>query len=206
MSDPTTTPPAATVPPQAPAAPPVAPPVTAPVAAPQATPAAPPVAPPAPYVNPYARPAAKPAVAAPPPVVAPPVAPPAAPISPELAALTAQVEELRGVVAITATVAMNSVPDSVRAYVLARVGDNPAAQVREIEAMRAAGLIAQPIPAGATTTPAATSPAVPPQSTVEGAVLAEYERLRAIAPIRASMFRATNSAAIASAERARKPS
>lgn len=199
------------------------PPAAAPQQPAQATPEAPkaaataaPVKPP--YVNPYAAPKAPAAAAAPGqpsaprPAVAAPAPPspaqPAAPVvDPQVAALTARVDDMRAVLAITATNAINALPESLRGFVVAQYGDDPAAQIRGIESMRSHGLIPaapQVVPQGATTLPAQAAPsAAPSPANPDAAVLAQYEALRTKSPQSAAFFLAANSTAITRARAAR---
>ena len=198
--------------PQTPAAPPSAP-------APQASqPSAPaPDAKPAavPYVNPWANRAPKPAAPAaqpstPAPAAAAPsptVAPVAPTPDPEVIALRARVDAMTSVMATQASDAMNSLPENVRAYVIQRAGDDPAAQINEIRAMRAHGLLAAPpqvVTPGANTLPAPAPPSPPAPASPDAAALARYESLRASgANIAASAFLNANLPAIQRARAAR---
>lgn len=178
----------------APAEPAVAP--AAPAPAPEPV-AASPEAPAKPRaLNPWAKRAA----AAPAPVAAPePVA------DPRLAALTSQVDALRGVLSRQAETELASAPENVRKYVLATAGDDPAKRLDALHALRAAGLATAPasVPTGATTLPAsAPAPAATPANT-DAVLLDHYNRLRETSPIVASAFATANREALARARAAR---
>ena len=195
--------------PQAPAAQPQQP-AAAPAEPKPAQPPAAPVKPP--YVNPYAQ---RPVAPAQPPVAASPAAQPAAPVAapaqppqppvppavdPQVAALTQRVDDMRAVLAITATNAINALPESLRGFVVAQYGDDPSAQIRGIESMRAHGLIPaapQVVPQGATTLPAGNAAPPPSAQTAnpDAAVLAQYEALKT-SPIAQAAFYRLNTAAI----------
>jgi len=94
--------------------------------------------------------------------------------------------------------------------VRAIAGDDPVAQRKAINAMRANGLASPqpaapaPLPPPANTMPAAAPPAAPVEPTGDAAVLAEFQRLKSRgAHITASAFYASNASAI---ERALKSS
>ena len=169
--------------PQAPAATaPQAPAATAPAA--DAKPAA------VPYVNPWANrapkvaaPAAQPSTSAP--IAAAPTAPmtPAAPAQdPEVVALRARVDAMTSVMATQASDAINSLPENAKAYVLARAGDDPAAQLNEIRTLRSHGFLTPPpqvVTAGANTLPAPAPSAPPAPLSPDASALAQYEALKA---------------------------
>lgn len=174
-----------------------------------------------PYVNPYAAPkvAAQPApaasLAAPAPGApvapqAPAAQPPAPVVDPQVAALTARVDDMRAVLAITATNAINSLPESLRGFVVAQYGEDPAAQIRGIESMRSHGLIPaapQVVPQGANTSPSVAAPPLAPTSAnPDASVLAQYEALKAKSPHAAANFFSVNGAAISRARAAARPS
>ena len=147
-------------------------------------------------LNPWAKRAA----AAPAPTPAPE---PAA--DPRLAALTSQVDALRGVLSRQAETELASAPENVRKYVLATAGDDPAKRLDALHALRAAGLVTAPasVPTGATTLPAsAPAPAATPANT-DAVLLDHYNRLRETSPIVASAFATANREALARARAAR---
>lgn len=169
------------------------------VAAPQA-PAATPAKPP--YVNPWQGRAPAPAVAAP--STSPQPAAPAAPVA------DPRVDALMAVLGETVAQDMSALPANVAATVRAIAGDDPVAQRKAINAMRANGIATPPaaapapLPPPANTMPAAAPPAAPVEPTGDAAVLAEYQRLKSRgAFIAASAFYASNAGAI---ERALKSS
>lgn len=143
-----------------------------------------------PYVNPWANrapkaaaPAAQPSTPAP--VAAAPTAPtaPAAPAQdPEVLALRARVDAMTSVMATQASDAINSLPENARAYVLARAGDDPAAQLNEIRTLRSHGFLAPPpqvVTQGANTLPAPAPSAPPAPLSPDASALAQYEALKA---------------------------
>lgn len=187
----------------APEAPAQGAPAPAPAAAPPAPPAAAPEAPKsaAPYVNPWAQPRpAKPAAP-----IAPPVAAQPAAVDPN-AAMRAELDALRGALAVTATREMNAVPENVRTYVLAHAGDDPAAQIRALDALRSSGLVSAqpaaptapaPLPLPANTAPQQPPPAAQTPPTGDAAVLGEWRRLQAAgAHLSAAGFYSSNAGAI----------
>lgn len=179
----------------APAEPAVAP--AAPIPAPEPAAAAPeaPAKPRA--LNPWAKRAA---AAAP---VATTLAEPAA--DPRLAALTSQVDALRGVLSRQAETELAGAPENVRKYVIATAGDDPAKRLDALHALRAAGLATTPatVPSGATTLPsAAPAPLAQPANT-DAVLLDHYNRLRETSPIVASAFATANREALARARAAR---
>lgn len=165
--------------PVAPEAPPPSAPAQPPAAAPPTTPAVR-------TLNPYAAASARPQSAAPtqPPAVVPP-APPAAP-APDVDALRRDMDGLRAVIAGTVAQDLAAVAENVRASVLAIAGDDPVAQRRTLDALRANGIAAPPSATPAPIAPPATTinapPSVAPEvRTQEGAdadVLRRYEALR----------------------------
>lgn len=168
-----------------------------------------------PYVNPWANrapkaaaPAAQPSTPAP--VAAAPTTPtaPAAPAQdPEVLALRARVDAMTSVMATQASDAINSLPENARAYVLARAGDDPAAQLNEIRTLRSHGFLAPPpqvVTQGANTlpAPAPSAPSVP--ASPEATALARYEELKAKGShLAASAFYAANAVSITRARAAR---
>lgn len=198
--------------PQTPAAAPSAPSAQAPAPTAPAADAKPASVP---YVNVWANripksplPAAAPSTPAP--VGAAPSAPvtPAAPAQdPELIALRARVDAMTSVMATQASDAINSLPENAKAYVLARAGDDPAAQLNEIRTLRAHGFLTPPpqvVTAGANTLPAPAPAAPPAPPSPDAAALAQYEELKAKgSSFAASKFLQMNMAAITRARAAR---
>jgi hypothetical protein len=140
-------------------------------------------------------------------VAAPPAAPAAQPAAADPnAAVRADLDAMRSVLAITATREMNGVPENVRAYVLGEVGDDPMAQIRKLDSLRASGLLAATAPAAQTPAPlplpANTGAQQPPAAaqtppTGDSAVLAEWRRLQgAGAHLSAAGFYSSNAGAI----------
>ena len=171
-------------------------PAPAPVAAPAEAAPAPAAAAPAPApakpraLNPWAKRA--------------PAAPAAvAPADPAVAALSTQVESLRGLVARQADEALSGAPESVRAYVAKLAGDDPAKRLDTLHALRAAGLVPTTVPAGATTAPAMASPSTVPTPNPDAVLLAEHERLSSSSPMLAAAFAARNGAALTRARAAK---
>jgi hypothetical protein len=177
----------------------------------QGTPAAPAAQPPAPAA---AAPQAPAASAAKPPYVNPwqgrapaPVAPAAAasaqPAAPAAPASDPRIDALMGVLSETVTQDLSALPANVAATVRAIAGDDPVAQRKAINAMRANGLA---------TAPAAVAPLPPPASTVQPAApvapvassatsddasrLAEFEKLQRAAPTIANAYRLTHADSI----------
>ena len=84
--------------------------------------------------------------------------------------------------------ALDGLPKEARAYIAKVAGDNPAKQLATVRELKAAGLLSQP-----SAQPANSGPkAAPPQGAKDGdsdaAALAEYERLRKVAPVLALDF------------------
>lgn len=202
MSDPTNpTAPVAQEPAQgipAPAAPSApAPAAAAPQTAPE-TPAKPP------YVNPWQgrtpAPAAS-AAKAPAPLAAPPAASVADP----------RVDALMAVLGETVAQDLGALPPNVAATVKAIAGDDPVAQRKAINAMRANGLAsvatAAPLPPPASTVmPAApAAPIAQSPAADDGARLVEYEKLAKVAPTLANAYRLSHADSISRALAARTP-
>lgn len=198
----TTDPAAVPVAPVAPAAAPIAP-APAPVATAPA--ASPPEAAKPPYLNPWAArgkaPAAKPAEVRPSLVSASPTTPAADP----------RVDALMAVLGETVAQDLSGVPANVAATIRAIAGEDPVAQRKALNAMRANGLAsvtpaAAPssiaAPASTTMPTAPVSVAATPANT-DAARLAEYEKLSKVAPILASQYRQTHGAAIDRATKSR---
>jgi len=78
--------------------------------------------------------------------------------------------------------ALEGVSKEVRAYVAKLAGDNPAKQLAAIRELKAAGLLGAPVAAPANTAPKATSPSGAKPGDDDASILAEYERLRKVAP------------------------
>lgn len=199
----TTDPAAVTAAPVAPAAAPAAP-APAPVATAPA--ASPPEAAKPPYLNPWAtrgkataaKPAAKPAEVRPSTVSASPAVPAADP----------RVDALMTVLGETVAQDLSGVPANVAATIRAIAGEDPVAQRKALNAMRANGLAmgttASNITAPASTTmpTAAVAVTASPAST-DAARLSEYEKLSKVAPILASQYRQAHGAAIERASKSR---
>lgn len=88
--------------------------------------------------------------------------------------------------------ALDGLPKEARAYIAKVAGDNPAKQLATVRELKAAGLLSQP-----SAQPANSGPkAAPPQGAKDGdsdaAALAEYERLRKVAPVLALDFQHKN--------------
>lgn len=199
----TTTDPAAVT--AAPAAPVAAPAAPAPAPVATAPAASPPEAAKPPYLNPWATrgkaPAAKPAEVRPSSVSASPTTPAADP----------RVDALMAVLGETVAQDLSGVPANVAATIRAIAGEDPVAQRKALNAMRANGLAsvtpaAAPssiaAPASTTMPTAPVSVAATPANT-DAARLAEYEKLSKVAPILASQYRQTHGAAIDRATKSR---
>ena len=171
---------------------PAAPDATAPSPSAPAAPASPaqtaaPVAPQSPRVNPWALRPAPAAKAAPAPGDAPSQPAPvnAAP------APDPRVDALMAVLGETVTQDLAALPANVQSAVKAIAGDDPVAQRKAINAMRANGIATPPAPAAA-----------PAEPTGDAAVLAQYQSMKARgAHLSAATFYTQNAAAI---ERATK--
>lgn len=84
-----------------------------------------------------------------------------------------------------------------RAYVEKHAGDNPAKLLATVRELRAAGLLSSPTSAPASTAPKAPAPpAASKPGDDDSAVLAEYERLRKVAPVIALDYATRNSEAL----------
>jgi hypothetical protein len=118
-----------------------------------------------------------------------------------LSRMRAQIERDRGLVeeakgyraelAEYAASALGGISKEARSYVEKVAGDNPAKQLATLRELKAAGLL------GAPSAPANSAPkAAPPQGAQNGdsdaAILAEYERLRKVAPIIALDYQQRN--------------
>jgi hypothetical protein len=78
--------------------------------------------------------------------------------------------------------ALEGVSKEVRAYVAKLAGDNPAKQLAAIRELKAAGLLGAPVAAPANTAPKAASPSGAKPGDDDASILAEYERLKKVAP------------------------
>lgn len=105
------------------------------------------------------------------------------------------VEEAKGYraeLAEYASSALGNISKEARAYVEKIAGDNPAKQLATLRDLKAAGLLGQP-----STAPANSGPKAPAQPGAQpgdsdAAALAEYERLRKVAPVIALDFAQRN--------------
>lgn len=172
-------------------------PKTAPATEPSApAPKAAAEAPKAPSANPYAG--AKPKPAAPP-------APDADTLA-RIAALEAQsaaaAQALRG----HAEDALAQVPEAAQKAVRTIAGEDPAALLSALRALRTNGLIAPPIPAGATTAPAVAAPSAPNEADADAQLLKTFRDLERSAPVIAHTFRRANEKQIERALARSKPS
>lgn len=182
----------------------IAPSAPAPVAAAPQTPAEAPAKPP--YVNPWQGRAPAP----PAPVAAKPdaTAQPAAPAAP---AADPRVDALMAVLGETVAQDLGALPANVAATVRAIAGDDPVAQRKAINAMRANGLASvansAPLPAPASTVMpmAPATPAASPAGADDAARLAEYEKLAKAAPTIANAYRLSHADSITRALAARTP-
>lgn len=84
--------------------------------------------------------------------------------------------------------ALAALPKEARAYVEKIAGDNPAKQLATVRELKAAGLLAQPSAQPANSGPKAAPPAGAKDGDSDAAALAEYERLRKVAPVLALDF------------------
>ena len=93
--------------------------------------------------------------------------------------------------------ALDGLTKEQRAYVERQAGDNPAKLLATVRELRAAGLLSSPTSAPASTAPKAPAPPAASKSGDDDAsVLAEYERLRKIAPVIALDYANRNSDAL----------
>lgn len=88
--------------------------------------------------------------------------------------------------------ALDGLPKEARAYIAKVAGDNPAKQLATVRELKAAGLLAQPSAAPANSGPKAAPPAGAKDGDSDAAALAEYERLRRVAPVLALDFQHKN--------------
>lgn len=162
-----------------------------------------------PYVNPWQgrTPApVAPKADAPAPVAASTAASAAPAIDPRIDALMAVLGE-------TVAQDLGALPANVAATVRAIAGDDPVAQRKAINAMRANGLAVSPLAAPAPlATPASTTmpaPSVAPAAVSltadDASRLAEYEKLARVAPTLANAYRITHADSITRATAARTP-
>ena len=84
--------------------------------------------------------------------------------------------------------ALVALPKEARAYVEKIAGDNPAKQLATVRELKAAGLLAQPSAQPANSGPKAATPVGAQPGDSDAAALAEYERLRKVAPVLALDF------------------
>lgn len=100
--------------------------------------------------------------------------------------------------------ALEGLPKEARSYIEKIAGENPAKQLATLRELRAAGLLAAPAPAApANTAPRAPAPANVKPGDDDASVLAEYERLRKVAPVIALDYETRNRDAIKRARTAR---
>lgn len=100
--------------------------------------------------------------------------------------------------------ALEGLPKEARSYIEKIAGENPARQLATLRELRAAGLLAAPAPAApANTAPRAPAPANVKPGDDDASVLAEYERLRKVAPVIALDYETRNRDAIKRARTAR---
>jgi hypothetical protein len=182
--------PAAQEPAQGTPAAPVAQPPAPAAAAPQTVPEAP--AKPA-YVNPWKGRAPAP--------VAPAAA---APVQSAPPASDPRIDALMAVLGETVSQDLGALPANVAATVRAIAGDDPVAQRKAINAMRANGLAVAPAaPIAPLPTPASTvqpaapvAPAAPSTTSDDASRLAEFEKLQSAAPTIANAYRLTHADSI----------
>ena len=79
--------------------------------------------------------------------------------------------------------ALDGLPKEARAYIAKVAGDNPAKQLATLRELKAAGLLGAPASAPANSGPKAAPPAGAKDGDSDAAHLAEYERLRKVAPV-----------------------
>ena len=100
--------------------------------------------------------------------------------------------------------ALADLPKEARGYIEKIAGENPAKQLATLRELRAAGLLAAPAPAApANTAPRAPAPANAKPGDDDASVLAEYERLRKVAPVIALDYETRNRDALKRARTAR---
>lgn len=88
--------------------------------------------------------------------------------------------------------ALDGLPKEARAYIAKVAGDNPAKQLATVRELKAAGLLLQPSAQPANSGPKAAPPAGAKDGDSDAAALAEYERLRRVAPVLALDFQHKN--------------
>ena len=88
--------------------------------------------------------------------------------------------------------ALDGLTKEARAYVAKVAGENPAKQLATVRELKAAGLLGQVNAAPANSGPKATAPAGAQPGDSDSAALAEYERLRKVAPVLALDFQHKN--------------
>lgn len=100
--------------------------------------------------------------------------------------------------------ALEGLPKEARSYIEKIAGENPAKQLATLRELRSAGLLAAPAPAApANTAPRAPAPANAKPGDDDASVLAEYERLRKVAPVIALDYAQRNRDALQRARTAR---
>ena len=119
-----------------------------------------------------------------------------------LSRMRAQIERDRGLVeeakgyraelAEYAASALGGISKEARAYVEKVAGDNPAKQLATLRELKAAGLLGAPASAPANSAPKAPAPQGAQNGDSDAAVLAEYERLKKVAPIIALDYQQRN--------------
>lgn len=88
--------------------------------------------------------------------------------------------------------ALDGLPKEARAYIARVAGDNPAKQLATVRELKAAGLLAQSSAQPANSGPKAAPPAGAKDGDSDAVALAEYERLRRVAPVLALDFQHKN--------------
>jgi hypothetical protein len=119
-----------------------------------------------------------------------------------LSRMRAQIERDRGLVeeakgyraelAEYASQALGGISKEARSYVEKMAGDNPAKQLATLRELKAAGLLGAPASAPANSAPKAPAPQGAQNGDSDAAVLAEYERLKKVAPIIALDYQQRN--------------
>lgn len=124
-----------------------------------------------------------------------------------------RVDALMAVLGETVAQDLGALPANVAATVKAIAGDDPVAQRKAINAMRANGLAVSPLaapaplaPPASTTMPApSVAPAAASPTADDASRLAEYEKLARVAPTLANAYRITHADSITRATAARTP-
>lgn len=135
-----------------------------------------------------------------------------------LESLDGENKALRETLGAYAKATLDALGDKHRAAIVALAGDDPKAQLRAVETMRANGLLDAPAQAPTAPQPAAKPAPLPPPATTAAAPTApvsatpgnpnhaaEYERLLSLNPFRAANYFAANRVAIQAARSAGKP-